>query len=338
MDYKQFMKDKNVLIIGGTGTVGKKIVEETLKCDPKVVRIFSRDEYKQFVMADELKQYQRKVRFLIGDVRDGERLERASKDIDIIFHLAAMKHVPACEYNPFEAVKTNVLGTQNVIEASLKNNVSRVIFTSSDKAISPTNSMGATKLLAERLMSAADGNKGWAETIFSCVRFGNVMGSRGSVIPLFEKQILETGKVTITDGEMTRFMMSMTEAANLTMEAAVKALGGEIFVLKMPVLKTGDLADVVIETVCEKHGLDCSKIEKEIIGLRDGEKMYEELMTQAESEFAFEFEKMYAIVRANHRDRYANIQEAAKKEYSSHDIKPISKAEIREIIFKEKII
>lgn len=181
---------KKILVIGGTGTIGQGLVKELIKRNPKVIRIFSRDEYKQFKMEQELGRLEN-IRFLLGDVRDKERVQRAMEGIDIVFHLAAMKHVPSCEYNPFEAVKTNVMGTQNVIESAIHHRVERVVYTSSDKAINPTNTMGATKLLAERLMSSADYYKGGKRPIFASVRFGNVMGSRGSVIPLFKTQILE---------------------------------------------------------------------------------------------------------------------------------------------------
>jgi len=176
---RDLIRDKKILITGGTGTLGKALLNEILKYDPKVVRIFSRDEAKQFDLQFELSGY-KNTRYLLGDVRDKERLMRAMEEIDIVFHTAALKHVPSCEYNPFEGVKTNIIGTQNVIDAALYNRVNKVIYTSSDKAISPTNTMGATKLVAERLVSAADYYKGSAKTVFCAVRFGNVMGSRGS--------------------------------------------------------------------------------------------------------------------------------------------------------------
>ena len=204
-----YYTDKKILIIGGTGTIGRGLIKELVKQDPEVIRIFSRDEYKQFIMENKLND-KKKFRFLIGDVRDYERVERAMNDIDVVFNLAAMKHVPACEYNPTEAIKTNVTGMENVIKAAMHNNVESVIFTSSDKAINPANSYGATKLLAEKLVQAANFSKGNCKTKFVAVRFGNVMGSRGSVIPLFKKQIEENRKITVTDPEMTRFMMTLT--------------------------------------------------------------------------------------------------------------------------------
>lgn len=288
-------ENQSILIIGGTGTIGRQICKLILSFNPKVVRILSRDEFKQFELEQELAEYNSKLRFLIGDVRDVSRLNRAMKDIDIVFDLAAMKHVPACEYNPFEAVRTNVIGTENVINTAMANNVKKVVFTSSDKAISPTNVMGATKLLAERLIISANFTQGTGGTKFSVVRFGNVMGSRGSVIPFFKKQILKDKKVTITVPEMTRYMMSILQAADLTIKAAERASGGEVFVLKMPTIKLTDLVDVVIERVCREENINPADIKKDIIGLRAGEKMYEELMTQEEAQRAFELDEMYVI-------------------------------------------
>ena len=192
-------------------------------------------------------------RFLIGDIRDKERVLLAMEDIDIVYHAAALKHVPLCEYNPFEAIKTNVLGTQNVIEAALKSGVDRVISISTDKAVNPANTMGATKLLAEKLIIDANEGKGSKPTIFSSVRFGNVSFSRGSVIPLFEEQIRQKKPITITNPEMTRFMMSLSDTIELVFKATLLAKGGEIFILKMPVVRLGDLVDVIIETYAEKY-------------------------------------------------------------------------------------
>ncbi|WP_246147324.1 polysaccharide biosynthesis protein [Aneurinibacillus danicus] len=270
------------------------MVRELLTYNPKVIRIFSRDEYKQYEMQNEYREYSRQLRFLIGDVRDYDRVCRAMEDVDYVFHLAAMKHVPACEYNPFEAVQTNVIGTQNVIQAAMQAGVRKVLFTSTDKAISPTNTYGATKLTAERLISAAEYMKGTKKTIFSSVRFGNVMGSRGSVIPLFKKQILEQGYVTVTDPNMLRYMMTPSQAISLMLKANELAQGGEVFVLKMPIVKVGDLVEVIIEEMTRKYNLQ-STVDIRTIGLRPGEKRYEELMTDDEAHVALEAKEMYII-------------------------------------------
>lgn len=326
---------KKILVIGGTGTIGQGLVKELIKRNPKVIRIFSRGEYKQFKMEQELGRLEN-IRFLLGDVRDKERVQRAMEGIDIVFHLAALKHVPSCEYNPFEAVKTNVMGTQNVIESAIHHRVERVVYTSSDKAINPTNTMGATKLLAERLMSSADYYKGGKRPIFASVRFGNVMGSRGSVIPLFKTQILEKRKVTVTDPAMSRFMMSITEAVSLVLKAAEYAVGGDVFVLKMPVVNIKDLAEVVIEETCKKYDLPREEIKIEYIGLRPGEKMYEELMTKEEGERAEELEEMfriYPITRAG-----INITGINGYSTDSSKVKALNKEEIRNLILREDLI
>ncbi|HOQ17417.1 MAG TPA: SDR family NAD(P)-dependent oxidoreductase [Defluviitaleaceae bacterium] len=326
---------KKILVIGGTGTIGQGLVKELIKRNPKVIRIFSRDEYKQFKMEQELGRLEN-IRFLLGDVRDKERVQRAMEGIDIVFHLAALKHVPSCEYNPFEAIKTNVMGTQNVIESAIHHRVERVVYTSSDKAINPTNTMGATKLLAERLMSSADYYKGGKRPIFASVRFGNVMGSRGSVIPLFKTQILEKRKVTVTDPAMSRFMMSITEAVSLVLKAAEYAVGGDVFVLKMPVVNIKDLVEVVIEETCKKYDLPREEIKIEYIGLRPGEKMYEELMTKEEGERAEELEEMfriYPITRAG-----INITGINGYSTDSSKVKALNKEEIRNLILREDLI
>jgi FlaA1/EpsC-like NDP-sugar epimerase len=243
-----FFESKVILVTGGTGSIGSEIVHQLLKMSPRVVRIFSRDEYKQFCIQQELGN-RSDVRYLLGDVREGSRLLRAAEGVDIIFHCAAYKHVPFCEYNPFEAVKTNVIGTQNVIEAALAQGVRKVLLISTDKAASPLNVMGATKLLAERLMSSTMHSIGSHNTILASVRFGNVLGSRGSVIPLFRDQIAKGGPLTITHPEMTRFFMSIPQAVKLVFSAAELMKGGELFILKMPAARVGDIADVLIEVL-----------------------------------------------------------------------------------------
>ncbi|MED5018436.1 SDR family NAD(P)-dependent oxidoreductase [Paenibacillus chibensis] len=321
-------KGKKVLLIGGTGTIGQSLLKHILADNSDVVRIFSRDEYKQFQLQQEYKEY-KNIRFLIGDVRDYNRLERAMQDIDYVFHTAAMKHVPACEYNPFEAVQTNVLGTQNVIQAALACNVEKVIFTSTDKAISPTNTYGASKLMAERLIAAAQYQAGSKKTKFAAVRFGNVMGSRGSVIPLFQWQIEEKRKITVTCREMTRFMMSLKQATELTIKAMELAQGGEIFVLKMPIVHLNDLVQIIVENSSEHLNIKPDSIQIEEIGIRPGEKMFEELMTEEESVHALETDEMF-IIRNSFLERreYLGAKPAEKQSYSSHGKKPLGLNEL----------
>lgn len=329
---------KRILIIGGTGTIGQQMVKELLAYNPKVIRVFSRDEYKQYEMENEYREYHKQLRFLIGDVRDYTRVQRAMENIDYVFHLAAMKHVPACEYNPFEAVQTNVIGTQNVIQAAMQAGVKKVLFTSTDKAISPTNTYGATKLTAERLISAAEYMKGPKSTVFSSVRFGNVMGSRGSVIPLFKKQILEKGYITVTDPNMLRYMMTPSQAISLMLKANELAQGGEVFVLKMPIVKLGDLAEVIIEELDRKYNLSDS-IEIRTIGLRPGEKRYEELMTDDESHIALEMSDMYIIpsIFASQR-QYAGVTQVGVTNIFPGVGMVIDKEVLREWIRVKKLI
>lgn len=333
-------RNKKILVTGGTGCIGSEIVRSLLQYKPNVVRIFSNDEDSTFKMIQELGMREN-LRFLIGDIRDKERLTLAMEDIDIVYHTAALKHVPLCEYNPFEAIKTNVLGTQNVIKSAFSNDVDRVINISTDKAVNPINTMGATKLLAEKLMIDANEGKGLKTTIFSSVRFGNVLFSRGSVIPLFEEQIKQKKPITITDQDMTRFVMSISNTIELVFKSTIMAKGGEIFILKMPVVKLENLVDMVIETYAKKYGYEKHEIKKKIVGTRPGEKMFEELMTEVEAEIAFETEEMLIIppqlevpnIEFEVSD-YQNARYSKLKRYTSRDVKPLSKEEIKKLLFE----
>lgn len=332
---------KKILVIGGTGTIGKGLIKELAKEKPEVIRIFSRDEYKQFVMQNQM-GHVAKFRFLIGDVRDYERVQRAMNEIDIVFNLAAMKHVPSCEYNPSEAIKTNVTGMENIIRAAEYHNVESVIFTSTDKAINPTNSYGATKLLAEKLVQTANYSKGKVRTKFVAVRFGNVMGSRGSVIPLFKNQIKELKKITVTDPKMTRFMMTLSQAVKLIMTAGEKSYGGEVFVLKMPIMTLGNLAEVVVEETGKKLNISLEDINIETIGLRAGERKFEELMTLEESEFAYDLGNMYVVLESQVgrglMGTYKEYKKAKVKSYNSSDGYVITKEQVRKLLIEEKLV
>ncbi|MCJ7841380.1 polysaccharide biosynthesis protein [Lederbergia sp. NSJ-179] len=331
-----FFNGKRILIIGGTGTIGKGLLEKVLQEEPKVIRIFSRDEQKQFLMQNQFAQDAR-LRFLIGDVRNYDRVHTAMEDIDYVFHTAAMKHVSFCEYNPFEAVLTNIIGTYNVIKAAIAQKVKKVIFTSTDKAISPTNNYGATKLTAEKLITSAEYSKGSGKTVFASVRFGNVMGSRGSVIPLFKKQILENREMTVTDKSMSRFMMTLDQATSLTIEAMKLAKGGETFILKMPVVSLGDLVQVLKEAVSKKYHIPPDNIMIKEIGLRPGEKKYEELMTYDESLHAIDLPNMFIIPSPfQQSSQYKNGKKAKPGTYQSGNQEPIRKKELRELL--EKLI
>jgi FlaA1/EpsC-like NDP-sugar epimerase len=328
-------KDKVILVTGGTGSIGSEIVRQLLKYEPKAIRIYSRGEEKQFYMQQELQEYSN-IRFLIGDVRDSARINYATKDVDIVFHAAAMKHVPASEYNPMEAVKTNVIGTQNVIEAAILNNVERFVAISTDKVVNPQNTMGATKLLSEKIVIASNLYKGNIKTVFSGVRFGNVMGSSGSVIPLFINQIQNNEDITITDKKMTRFMMSIPQAAQLVLTAANLSKYGETYVLKMPAINIYSMAKYLINDYNKKNDNKYSGSIKEV-GIRPGEKLYEELMTSDEIVCAKENDTLYMI--PNDRSKvYNGFTTSTLKNYSSEDTPLMSEAEFISTLRKNKIL
>lgn len=330
---EETFRDKRILVTGGTGSIGGELVRKLLEYNPKVIRIFSNDENALFNLELDLQQYTN-LRFLVGDVRDKERLRRAAEDIEIVFHAAALKHVPSCEYNPFEAIKTNVIGTQNLLEVAIDMNVEKVITISTDKAVSPVNVMGATKLLAERLTIAANYYKGFKRTVFSCVRFGNVLGSRGSVVQLFEKQIRNGGPVTLTDPDMIRFVMSMDRAIELMLKAAEMAKGEEIFIFKMPALHIKNLADVMIQKLAPKYGYEPRDIKVKIVGRRKGEKLYEELMTEDEAMNAYETEDMLVVLPENPiiPAQREGLKRIASKTYTSKDTTELTKKEIEDLL------
>jgi UDP-N-acetylglucosamine 4,6-dehydratase/5-epimerase len=259
-----------ILVTGGTGTFGKTFVKRLLTdYKPKKVIVFSRDELKQFEMAQQFSD--ERLRFFIGDVRDKSRLYMALDDVDIVVHAAALKQVPACEYNPFEAIKTNVLGAQNIIEACIERTVKKVIALSTDKAVNPINLYGATKLCSDKLFIAGNSYTGAKVTKFSVVRYGNVVGSRGSVIPFFES-VKHTGKIPITDERMTRFWITIDKGVSFVLQALKEMRGGEIFVPKLPSMRITDLAEAIAP--------DC---ETEIIGIRPGEKLHELMIPEDDS-------------------------------------------------------
>ncbi|MFA4825890.1 MAG: UDP-N-acetylglucosamine 4,6-dehydratase family protein [Methanoregula sp.] len=334
---KQYYEGKKILVTGGVGSIGSQLVRKLLAFDPAIIRIFDNNETGLFDLEEELSSI--KIRTLIGDIRDKDRLTLAMDGIDIVFHTSALKHVPLCEYNPFDAVKTNVLGTQNVLEAALLNGVEKVINISTDKAVSPTNVMGATKLLAERLTISANYYSGNNRTVFSSVRFGNVLNSRGSVIPLFKKQIKKGGPVTITDKQMTRFFMDIPAAVNLILTAGEIAKGREIFILKMPAIRIIDLAQVLIEKFAHEFGYKPEDISLEFIGKRNGEKLYEDLMAEEEAERTYERNDMFLIIphTLSLEDPLdpaitKGFKKTKKGSFSSKDAPLMNKDELRRIL------
>ena len=328
LETENYFKDKTILVTGAAGSIGSEIAARALGLNPRIVRLLDNNETGLFDLEKILQSD--KLRLLIGDVRDKERLRMAIEGADIVFHAAALKHVPLCEYNPFEAVKTNVLGTQNVIEAAMEGEVEKLITISTDKAVNPVNVMGATKLLAERLTTSANYYKGVRKTAFSCVRFGNVLDSRGSVVPLFREQIRRGGPVMITDPDMTRFVMSIPRAVDLVLRATEIAQGGEIFIFKMPALRIGDLAEAMIEELAPQYGYDPKAIRLEISGKRAGEKIYEELLTADEAINASETEDMFIITPAAKNQENKRI--SAKEYRSDQDGILLAKEEIKEIL------
>jgi len=281
------LTNKSILVTGGTGSFGKKFISAVISKFPKVRRVivYSRDELKQFEMAQQypLAKYPM-MRFFVGDVRDRERLYRAFDGVDVVVHAAALKQVPACEYNPFEAIKTNVIGAQNVIEAAIDCKVERVVALSTDKAAAPINLYGATKLCSDKLFVSANGFKGSAKIKFCAVRYGNVMGSRGSVIPFFLGKRMEKA-LPITDTRMTRFNITLDEGVNLVLYALQNMWGGEIFVPKIPSYRITDVAEAV-----------APGCRYEIVGIRPGEKLHEEMITETDALNALEFDKYFVIL------------------------------------------
>jgi FlaA1/EpsC-like NDP-sugar epimerase len=325
-ELEAFYKDKTILVTGGCGSIGSNLVRRLLEFDPRVIRIFDNNEAGIYELEQDLQS--NKIRPLIGDLRSKSRLKRAVDGVNILLHAAALKHVPLCEFNAFEAVQTNVNGTQNVIDAALESEIDQVMLISTDKAVNPRNVMGATKLLAERLMISANYYKGSRKTAFSCVRFGNVLNSRGSVVPLFAKQMRERRCITITDTSMTRFVMSISQAVDLILEATMRMRGGEIFVLKMPAVNITDLARAVIEELGPSCGVAPEDVVIKCVGKRPGEKMYEELMTDDEAECATEMNGLYVI----ELDNPVAQTEGSKANYTSCFSTRLSEDEIRKIL------
>lgn len=276
------LSGKIILLTGGTGSFGKKFTETVLKeHNPKVIRIFSRGELNQQEMREQFND--ERLRFFIGDVRDRERLYRAMNNVEIVVHAAALKQVSTCEYNPIEAIRTNIDGAVNVIDAAIDNNVEKVMALSTDKAVHPINLYGATKLVAEKLFIQANSYTGERKTIISCVRYGNVIGSRGSVIPVFNEQ-KKKGIVTITDEKMTRFWITQEQAARFIIDCIERMKGGELFVPKIPSMKVTDLIDVI-----------APKAKREVIGIRPGEKISEVLLIEEEARHSKEFDSYFVI-------------------------------------------
>jgi UDP-N-acetylglucosamine 4,6-dehydratase/UDP-glucose 4-epimerase len=332
MDYTGLFEGKVILITGGTGFLGRALIKEILKYNPQSIRVFSRDEVKHHNV-QEIFHNDERLRNFIGDIRDSHRLKKAMFGANIVIHAAALKRLDILEYNVEEVIKTNIIGTLNVVEAALETNVDRVIFVSTDKACSPVNTYGACKFVGERIFIETNYNRGTRKTIFSCVRYGNVLESTGSVIPFFENKIKNHEKIPVTDLRMTRFIISPEQAVELIFTAIKYGVGGEIFVPKLPAFKLPDL----IEILNEKHNL---KSEIENIGLRPGEKIHELMINEAEIPRTYDFHNTYVIIssitkyitisKAEYVNENKKLNEEKMKVYSSLDA-VISKEKVKEL-------
>ncbi len=323
-----FFRGKDIVVTGGCGSIGSEIVAQLLKFEPKRIRIFDSSESGLFEMQQRFKS--NILRFLVGNIRDKQRLSFAVENADIVFHAAALKHVPLCEYNPFEAVSTNVIGTQNLVEVCRSKGVKKLVSISTDKAVNPINTMGATKLLAEKIvLTGRLGDN--CKTKFSCVRFGNVLNSVGSVIPIFMKQIKEGGPVTITSLEMVRYFMTKSQAVGLVLKAAFLTDGDEIFILKMKKLKIVDLAEVMIEKYSRVFGHERGIVSIKEIGVRPGEKIDEHLLTIEEKERMFDMGDLVKVHKAKEISFISQEQKNLQVKNFEHNVL-LSKEEIGKIL------
>lgn len=306
--------NKTILITGGTGSWGHELTKRLIGYNPKEIRVFSRSEDAQVKM---LRAFRNNpvLKFVIGDVRDAQAVDEACKGVNFVFHLAALKHVPICEEQPYEAIKTNIVGTENIIRSSIKYQVDKVINVSTDKAVDPINLYGLTKAIGEKLIIHANSKD--HNTRFVCVRGGNVLGTSGSVVPFFKKQIAEGQDVTLTSNEMTRFFLTLSDCIGLLIKAAEASIGGEIFVMKMNSCKISDLAQVLIDQFAE------STVGVKEIGIRAGEKLHEALLTKYEASHAYHFDKQYFVILPAQPSEeiveyYKDLNEAVNEEYESN--------------------
>lgn len=319
---------KSILVTGACGTVGSELVKQLLtNADfaPAEVVGIDNNESQLFFIDQQYLQDQR-AHFFVTDIRDRDELTRKMEGIDLVFHCAALKHVILCERSPEQAMQTNIQGVQNIISAAQANDVEKVIFTSSDKAVNPTNVMGTSKLMGERLMTAANSNKRGKGPVFASTRFGNVLGSNGSVIPIFHNQIAKGGPVTLTHRDMTRFVMSIEESVRLVIDSGTLARGGEVFITKMPVVRIADLAQAMIEELAPVYGFKAADIEIVEIGTKPGEKLYEELMSPEETRRALELPRYFSVLPA-FRGIYHDIQYDYPDLVSQHVTNPYVSAD-----------
>jgi UDP-N-acetylglucosamine 4,6-dehydratase/5-epimerase len=333
LDFSSVINDHNILITGGTGSFGHQMIKELMQYKPKSILIYSRDEDKQNQMRQEFENesISKKIKFVIGDVRDYDRLFSTTKGIDIIFHAAALKQVPSVELHPFEAVKTNVTGAYNVVKAAVARKVKQVVAISTDKAVKPVSAMGMTKALQEKIILSDDLEKD--HTVFCCVRYGNVLGSRGSVIPLWDSKIQRKLPLPITHPDMTRFMLTLSQAIELVFYSLRYAKGGEIFVKKAPAAKIVDLAKAYAEIITGKTNYPLK-----YLGIRSGEKIHEILVSQEEMRHAKEEKDHFVIYREDEYDLKSLRKSINVQDYSSAFVKHLNTKELRDLMKKMKWI
>lgn len=327
-----YLRGKSILITGGTGSIGESITKKAIEDKARLIRVFSNDENSLYEM-ENIYGKNKNVEFVIGDISDEETTSEIVKGIDIVFHAAALKHVDRCELYPIETINVNLIGTKNIVKSAKNENVKKLILISTDKAVNPIGVMGATKLLAEKLLSA-EAFHSHSKTIFASVRFGNVFQTRGSILPRIEAQIKKGGPITLTDKQMRRFFMTKDDAVSLIINATSLAKGGETFVLKMPLLKLDDIFETMKNILAPKYGYKPSEIKTKIIGIRPGEKLTEYLLTSFEMENVLETKNFY-IIPSFFKDSAHSYPNSKKiKDVSLHfeNLKPISKSEILEML------
>jgi FlaA1/EpsC-like NDP-sugar epimerase len=338
-----YFRNQVICVTGAAGSVGQELVHQLIRYEPAEIRALDNNESELFLMNEHYRS-QNNFNAFLGDVRDFAKIAAVSRGADLMFHCAAFKHVYFSEYNPFEAVQTNIIGVQNVVQAAIDNRVKQVIFTSSDKAVNPTNVMGTSKLMGERLITAANVINTNKSQRLSSVRFGNVIGSRGSVFHIFRNQIQKGGPVTVTDLQMTRFIMSLERATKLVLDSSIMARGGEVMVTKMQVISIMDLAETMIELMAPQAGYDPTAIDIKIIGAKPGEKLYEELMSLEEVGRSKELRDMFVILPA-FRGIYQKIDYSypgesrckVKRPYISSQEPPLGKEEIRAFLIENQL-
>lgn len=337
---------KRVLVTGVCGTIGSQLVAMLLDEAYGVDEVIGLDNNESgLFLLEQQFLHEPRARFFLADIRDRDKLCRKMKGIDVVFHAAAFKHVVLCERSPFEAVQTNIVGVQNIIYAACENDIEKVIFTSSDKAVNPTNVMGTSKLMGERLMTAANSSYLEKGPVFTSTRFGNVLGSSGSVIPVFHRQISEGGPVTLTHKDMTRFIMSIKQAVTLVLDSVALAKAGGVLITKMPVIRIQDLAEVMIQELAPAYGYQPNQIKVVEIGTKPGEKLYEELMSEEETRRALELEKYFVVLPA-FRGMYSQINyeyddlisDTVTNPYNSSNEQPMSQTALRKFLIEANLL